>query len=344
VKNPEHRALLQTLRRALPERVFAPQPWRGALAVAVVLINAMLTLALGWSRWPWWIALPLAIALGLTIVTQGFLGHEILHGAVTRVRWWETALGFLCFGPAGITPALWRAWHLRVHHAHANQPGRDSDSIGRIGDVRGTLMASVDRITAGSSWLGVCFFPVYFVLQGQLMLWHHADRALFAEARFDPWPSRLFVALVVGAYGVAAAHFGVTGTFLAIVLPWSVANATFMAYIATNHWLDPIDDADNDPFLNATSVTTWRWLDWLHGNFSHHQEHHLFPAMSPIFAPAVRDTLRRLAPERSRHVPHARALAAIFATPRAYAAEDVLGSIDGRRRVALSELRRSLDR
>lgn len=60
------------------------------------------------------------------------------------------------------------------------------------------------------------------------------------------------------------------------------------------------------------------WLDPLHFHFSHHVEHHLFPKMGSDQAPKVRAWLQREMPDRYVCPSHARALAALYRTPRVY--------------------------
>jgi fatty acid desaturase len=81
-----------------------------------------------------------------------------------------------------------------------------------------------------------------------------------------------------------------------------VSSAVTMTYIFTNHFLDPILQV-SDPLLGSTSVDVPEWMDKLHGNFSHHVEHHLFPAMSPHHFPQVRRVLEEAYPERYRRLP-----------------------------------------
>ena len=78
----------------------------------------------------------------------------------------------------------------------------------------------------------------------------------------------------------------------AYVIPLLIANFIVMAYIATNHRLNPIVPV-NDPLANCLSVTVPRWIDVLHFNFSYHTEHHLFPAMSSKYYPLVKRKLKK---------------------------------------------------
>jgi len=64
------------------------------------------------------------------------------------------------------------------------------------------------------------------------------------------------------------------------------------------------------------SVTTYRWLDRLHFNFSHHVEHHLLPSMNTSYAPLAREVLQRLAGARYLAPRHWQTLILLFRTPR----------------------------
>ncbi len=103
----------------------------------------------------------------------------------------------------------------------------------------------------------------------------------------------------------------------AYVIPLLIANFIVMAYIATNHRLNPIVPV-NDPLANCLSVTVPRWVDVLHFNFSYHTEHHLFPAMSSKYYPLVKEKIKEMWPERYHEMPMTKALAALWNTPRVY--------------------------
>lgn len=71
------------------------------------------------------------------------------------------------------------------------------------------------------------------------------------------------------------------------LIPLFVGNFIVIAYIATNHLLNPLLQED-DPIAGSLTVTTWRVIDILHLNFSYHTGHHIFPAMNPKYAPHVK--------------------------------------------------------
>jgi fatty acid desaturase len=74
---------------------------------------------------------------------------------------------------------------------------------------------------------------------------------------------------------------------LGYFLPLWCAYAMAMAYIYTNHMLSPLRE-DNDPLLTSVSLKLPLFLDCLHGNFSHHSEHHVFPGLNGRYLPLVR--------------------------------------------------------
>jgi len=114
-----------------------------------------------------------------------------------------------------------------------------------------------------------------------------------------------------------------------IVLPMMASNATLMAYIASNHWLMPTTPDGNNPFVNTASVSVSPAWDVLHVNFAWHQEHHIFPQMNPKFAPLLRETLTRMAPEAVHVMPIGAAIQALYSRPPLYASGDTFSNPDG---------------
>lgn len=326
------------LRAVLPEKVFAPVRWRGALTVVVVaLYVAMDVCQLYPLSWP--LRIVLAFVVGQLIVSAGLMGHEILHGAVYRSRFWQSIVGGLAFVPFFISPGFWRTWHVRAHHGNANIPGVDPDCHGRLEDVaKDPVMRTFLRFVPGAGGiLPVLYTPVGFTGQATLVLWHHLPK--LGVTRGEVIAARAYALALIAAEVALGWWLGLERTFFMLILPQLVANTMLGLYIATNHWVDPIGDT-NDPLFNTSSVRTFFLFDWIHGWFSHHQEHHLYPGMNPIYAPLVQRELARIAPERQSVLPHLKTLLTIFRTPRTYVADDTLG--DGRRRFPVAELKQSL--
>ncbi len=81
-----------------------------------------------------------------------------------------------------------------------------------------------------------------------------------------------------------------------------VASAVVMAYVFTNHSLNPIT-TDPDPVSGTTSVIVPPVCNWLHGHFSYHTEHHLFSALNSDYYPLVSAALRAHAPDQYQQLP-----------------------------------------
>jgi linoleoyl-CoA desaturase len=58
------------------------------------------------------------------------LGHEAAHGAISPRRWVNESLVFAIFAVLGVSGALWRDRHVRLHHRFANLPGTGIDTDG----------------------------------------------------------------------------------------------------------------------------------------------------------------------------------------------------------------------
>jgi fatty acid desaturase len=97
----------------------------------------------------------------------------------------------------------------------------------------------------------------------------------------------------------------------------AIANFIVMSYIATNHFLRP-QSQSNNPIQNSMSVTTFKLLDKLHFNFSHHIEHHMFPRLSGCQLPAVRHWLVGEIGKQYVCPPHWKAMLYLYKTPRVY--------------------------
>jgi fatty acid desaturase len=162
-------------------------------------------------------------------------------------------------------------------------------------------------------------------------------------ARLDRRRAAAEVLLIALGWLSMGAALGAGTSLVAIAAPMAVGNAVLMAYIATNHLLRPLARS-GDPLETSLSVRTPAPLDRLHFRFSHHVEHHLFPAMSGRYLPLVRSWLERNAGDRFVCAPHGRALVWLYRTPRTYGDRATLVDLERRERapVDLEALARDL--
>jgi fatty acid desaturase len=317
------RRLRAELRRVLPPESFARQPLRGVIALCLVPVTVSLVGVLGTQSLPHWACLLLSFAIGQLITAVGLAAHEALHHSVFRSRALETLLGWAGFAPFLVTPGTWRAWHVQAHHGAANVHVRDPDILPRRADWSTQGFARLfHAMSPGSgTWLSFISLGFFFTAQGQAFLWYHSRLPAFQHVRMNRAWERVLTVLLAMGWGTLAWVLGPWGAFYALVLPQIFGNISLMMYIATNHWMQPASEEHDNPFVNTASVATHPVLDWMHFNFSHHQEHHIFPAMSPRYAPLLRERLRELNPRASIVYPHLHALRVLFGRPPLYSAD-----------------------
>jgi fatty acid desaturase len=341
----DFKQLRSELRRVMPQEAFKPQPLRGFVALGMAPVMAALMWSVASLSPPWWVCLLISFVLGQMITTAGLAAHDALHHSVFRSRVLEEVLGWTGFAPLLVTPGHWRAWHVLAHHSAANVLGRDPDTLMRQEEWRTQWFAKLfHAISPGSrTWLSYISFCFVFTGQGQAFLWHHWSKPEFKHVRMNRTKERLLNVLLILGWGTLGWVMGPRAALYALILPLLFANVTLMVYIATNHWMQPASEESDNPFVNTASVKTHPVIDWLHLNFSYHQEHHIFPAMSSRFAPLLRQHLRALNPEASIVYPHLHALHMVFRRPALYGDATTFVAHDGTRPMTASELRRELE-
>ncbi|MBI2204108.1 MAG: fatty acid desaturase [Candidatus Rokubacteria bacterium] len=310
-----------------------------ALGMTIVTISTVLvvaTLSAG-------VAVLLSLLLGGLYGSLFFLGHEAGHGSIVRRRHLQDALMWIAFAIFVLPPTLWRVWHNQVHHVHTNRPDGDPDNFGTLTVYRRFRSVRVAAaFTPGSGrWLSVLYLSTWFTVHSQIVLWVQSRRCRGFESLNRARAIAEFVLMAAFWIGLASA-IDARSAMLVIVVPMLVANTIIMSYIVTNHLLRPLDDGA-DVLATSMSVLTHRWLDAVHFNFSHHVEHHFFPAMSPRYAPLVRARLREHAGDRFVVPPHLHALRLVFRTPRIHDDGALVDPARGRS-VAFAEIDQALAR
>jgi fatty acid desaturase len=310
------------IREELPPDTFERQPWRALWFVPLVATTVGGIAVLVFVQPVWWVSVLVAVAVGHSMGSTGFLAHEAMHGSIMRSTKGQNLVGYIAFMPFLLSPSLWRVWHNQVHHSKTNMGNADPDGFGTLSRYkRMPSTRYVARLAPGSRhWPSVFFFAYWFTFHGQVVLWIQA-RYLKTFAKLDRRRASIESLAALGAWVALAVTLGVTTGWVTLVfvmaIPFVVGNATVMSYIATNHFMRP-QTKDNDPVENSMSVTTLPLLDKLHFNFSHHVEHHLFPRMSAKHAPRVRVWLQDNVGDRYVSPSHAKALVYLYKTPRVY--------------------------
>ncbi|MBI4128342.1 MAG: fatty acid desaturase [Parcubacteria group bacterium] len=317
---------VRVLKRHLPQEIFRPAPTRLVWMAPHVLVVTISAFAISAWSLPIWLNLLLALVIGCSFSALGFLGHEILHGAVVRKPWLRDLLGAICMSPFCLSPRLWRKWHNAEHHGHTQDPGRDPDMAATLEDYR--KKRPLQLLFRFPPWMqGIMLFASFtfwFSRQSLAKLLEYSarerprERVIMYGQALIPFLFWIVLATVVGL-----------GNLLFIFLiPLLIANFLVMSYISTNHLLSPLT-AVNDPLANSLTVLVPRAVAILHLNFGFHTEHHIFPSMSARYAPLVMKLCRRLWPDRYHGMSLRRALVLLFRTPRLYKDETTL--VDPRR-------------
>ncbi|WP_078592494.1 fatty acid desaturase family protein [Evansella clarkii] len=299
----------------LPKEAFKPVPTRlfGGLAYLITVVSGFLMIGL-LNLHPL-LNLLISGVIGLSFAGLGFLGHEILHGTVVRKPWLRDFLGAVAFWPLSTGPQLWRKWHNLTHHVHTQNDEKDPDSwptLEKISKMK--FLVWIYKLP-----LPVRAFSAFASLTVQFTM-HSLKCFIMYIKEFQPKkrPKVWLQAILPWATWIGLMFvMGFEKWLFAFLIPLLIANFVVMAYISTNHRLNPITPV-NDPLANSLTVTVPKWVNVLHFNFSYHTEHHLFPAMSSKYYPLVKEQIIKMWPERYHEMPMHKALAALWKTPRVY--------------------------
>ncbi|MGC5325767.1 fatty acid desaturase family protein [Brevibacillus sp. SYSU BS000544] len=299
----------------LPKKAFKPVPERlwGGLAFLAVVITGMLII--GFLNLAIWGNLLIALVLGASFASMGFLGHEILHGTVVRKPWLREILGAIFLWPLSTGPKLWREWHNLSHHVHTQDADQDPDAFPTLEQfLREPVLRRLYRLPFWvRSLLGFLSLSVTFTYHSLNMFFRFL-KEFGPQKQPIVWMQLL---LPWGTWIGLLVWMGPVKWLFAFVIPLLIANFIVMAYIATNHRLNPLVPV-NDPLANSLSVTVPRWVNVLHFNFSYHTEHHIFPGMSSKYYPMVKQQILHMWPDRYHEMPLGRALLSLWKTPRIY--------------------------
>jgi fatty acid desaturase len=336
-------SLRNKVRAELPAHIFTPKPLWSLLVVVIVALIVGGSVTLLTVDVPWPLAILCSLIIGHLYGSLTFVGHDITHGASIGRGWGRTLVTYLSFTIYGVSPHLWVAWHHYAHHGQTNVIGRDPDNFGTLGEFAegGRWNRLMMRLAPGSGrGVSAIYLFLFFTLQGQGVLWNKSRE--MPDFRGVSRARALIDTGLMAAFWITVALLaGPWGALLVVLIPMLVSNFVVMSYIVTTHMLCPMVPA-RDTLRTSMSVTTWKVLDVLHFHFSHHLEHHLFPAMCSWYYPLVRRSLRRhlgpdyLAPS------HWRALRAIFTTPRLYDRFHTLVDPFTDRRVAVEAVQAAL--
>jgi linoleoyl-CoA desaturase len=255
----------------------------------------------------WWLALPLAVLLGLSAAAIGFnIQHDGGHHAYSNYPW-INKLASLTLDLIGGSSYLWHWKHAVYHHTYANITGHDTDvDLG----VLGRLTPHQKRFPF-HRWQQYYLWPLYGLLA---IKWHLYDdfrdfiTGRIGEHRYPRprgWDLVTFLAgkviflsltlglpLLIHPLWVVALFYGVVALVMGVVLSivfqlaHCVENAEFPM---------PREDTGRieSPWAIHQMETTVdfarhsRIACWLLGGLNFQIEHHLFPRICHVNYPAI---------------------------------------------------------
>ncbi|GAB4304668.1 MAG: acyl-CoA desaturase [Oscillatoriaceae cyanobacterium] len=338
------------LRPLLPPEAFLPDQnytW-------ILLINLTI-LILGWGiadyldRWHWyllWLALPLALVMGNSVIVLLFSTHNIMHSASIKNPWLKHVISLLGLTMLWMPPTLWKAVHNREHHHQTNSlqdPDRNylaqqpktwgkwiQNQFVPSAEVNPILLtigmahswgihgfrnlSSVLLFNNGSTKYPVCAFTV-----------SPADRQAIG------WELLLMIGLHISI--LTWLDFHPIKLLLGYFLPIWIGHSGAMFYIYTNHMLCRMTSV-NDPLVNSISLRVPKIFDVLHLNFSYHTEHHIFPGMNSDYYPLVQELLQTHYPDRFNLLDAGKVWQLMLQTPRHYLDENTFTDWTGTKSVS----------
>lgn len=290
-----------------------------------------------------------SIIMGIALTSLTFFLHDLFHGSIIKSKLIAYVFG-LSIGIFNLfAPLFWQRVH-NLHHARTgNIDDPDRSYIRtespknpiekmvyklRISDETFHPLLSLIFMSTGFFWY--FFNTMFYGLIGKKTSIEEDKKYQRIQELFKTGKGKfvvLFELITILSFQtflfLKVSNGNLLTYFLISLLPVAISHCIAMSYIHTNHFLSPLTGEIDDPLLNSLSLKNSKFVDTIYSNFSHHVEHHLFPAMSSLEYPKVRKLLLELYPGRFQLIPMIDAMKLLFKTPRIYGDYTHLISSDG---------------
>ncbi|TWT45513.1 Stearoyl-CoA 9-desaturase [Phycisphaerae bacterium RAS1] len=264
----------------------------------------------------WWLAIPLAVMLGLALASAAFnIQHDGGHGAYSEHRW-INKLASLTLDLLGGSSYMWARKHNSIHHSYTNVAGHDDDinigPLGRLSPQQKRLR--IHRLQHIYLWVLYGFLPVKWHVYDDFRDLvtgrtggHHFPRPRGWDLATFIGGKLLFFSLAFGLpmllhpwwcvlvfYGIASYVQGLT---LSVVFQMAhcVEQAEFPQPQPGTGQIETCW-AEHQVETTVDFAPRNRLLAWFVGGLNFQVEHHLFPQIChvhyPAIAPLVRETCR----------------------------------------------------
>lgn len=259
-----------------------------------------------------WLSVLLCCLMGLTLAAIGFnTMHDAAHGSFSRKSWVNSLMAF-SLNAMGGNAFLWKAKHNVFHHSYTNIEGMDEDI-----DIKPWIRVNENQkkywyhrfqhvywvILYGTTyllWVYIQDFQKYFtgrVGENKFKSMELSDHIVF-------WTSKIgyiaaFVVLPMFRIGVKETLIGYA--IISFVLGFVISVVFQLAHVvqdATFHMPDKLDyKIENEWAVHqiqttADFATQSRIVSWFTGGLNFQVEHHLFPTISHVHYPKIRQFVK----------------------------------------------------
>jgi linoleoyl-CoA desaturase len=292
-----------------------PQMYLKTAIILSVFLGLYLSLVVFVSTW--WLALPLAVLLGLSMSSIGFnIEHDGGHRSYSNHGWVNRIMA-MTLDLIGASSYVWHWKHVVVHHTYVNITGHDADiDVGFLG----RLTPHQQRF-AFHRWQQFYLWPLYGL---NIIKWHLFDDfrdvilGRIGENRM-PRPRRWELLSFIGAkilfltmaFGVPLLLHRAWVVLLFYAVTVSVAGVVVSVVFQLAHCVEeaefPLPLKNSGSLENSWAIhqveTTVDFArrskveSWLLGGLNFQIEHHLFPRICHVNYPAISELVEQTCQE-----------------------------------------------
>lgn len=318
--NNKNNAFYNTLKASVDQYFSSKQlkktgNWKLYVKTGVLIPSAILIyISLLVFKMPAFLGIGLSAFMGLVLASIGFnIMHDACHGSYSEKRWVNDIMG-LSLNALGGNAFIWKFKHNVVHHTYTNVDGIDDDiaksplmrqcttqkwvPAHRFQHIYVILVYAISSF----AWVLMMDFNKYFkrkVFTTPLQKMDSKEHIIF-------WLSKLLYAtfyvvipiLVVGwkswAIGFTCMHLTM-GLLLALVFQLAhVVEQVEFEYIGENDSRKIEEEwAIHQVRTTANFAPKNKLISWYVGGLNFQVEHHLFPRISHVHYPAIRNIVKK---------------------------------------------------
>jgi linoleoyl-CoA desaturase len=265
---------------------------------------------------PWWLNVPLAVSLGLSMAGVGFnIQHDGSHGAYSEYPWLNKLMA-MTLDLLGGSSYIWARKHNSIHHSYANIAGHDDDIdigfFGRLSPHQKRLR--FHRFQHWYLWPLYGCLPIKWQIYDDFRDMFNGQIGSQQFSRAQGWDLITFIGgkviFFTLALGIPLCLYPPLAVFSLWILTSFVQGVVLSIVFQLGHCVEeaafhqpnPDTGRMDAPWAVHQVETTvdfarsYRLLSWYIGGLNFQIEHHLFPRIChlhyPALAPLVESTCR----------------------------------------------------